>query len=508
MELRKAAVAARNKNKADAIQTSPTDARATARAAARTLASLTGGPVGVAESDDDLCSPRSPTPTAMPPPINAQVAATPPSTKGNGKRPAAAGLALAGTAKVGRWTPAPPSALVATEAVAGSAAGASAGTTIAPRPTVCSGPSNLVGAPAPGRPAGPSGDPSLAADGSSPVAATLGLSVVPQRVSLRPVRGTARRVTTTTAPTLRAQAGRGPDRPVALGVRRRTHKVPALRVIELLTGSDKAEDRRAAVLGARASLPIFTPEVPLGSTGRATTPSPTGGGGGLASLRPSPTPPSPDVGGNQSAATPSDSARGDLGDSAPRPTAAIVEGAAMQPPVLPMIGITTGGAATAPAAGAAGSRAGTGPATRAYPDPAGGDVQFPMTSSAQATVDPLAAALGPGARGERRAHILERAVFGATRSVRIDVSAMEATVSETKDSLVGLKTKLDASMQLSQQTLGRLSAVEKTALDSVKSAVALGKLGSAGVDDDESAKKENLLKLVTVSLQCLHCVRE
>ena len=292
------------------------------------------------------------------------------------------------------------------------------------------------------------------------------------------------------------------------GVRRRTHKVPALRVIELMTGPDKAWDRRAAVLGARASLPTSTPPVPLGSTGRATTPSPTGGGGGLESLRPSPTPPSPDVGGNQLAATPSDSARGDLGDSAPCPTAAIVEGVAMQPPVLPMIGMTTGGAATAPAAGTAGSRAGTRPATRAYPDPDGSDVQFPMTASAQATVDPLAAALGPGAREERRAHILERAVFGATRSVRIDVSAMEAAVSEMKDTLVGLKTKLDASMQLSQQTLGRLSAVEKTVLDSVKSAVPLGKLGSAGVDDEESAKKENLLKLVTVSLQCLHSARE
>jgi len=131
-----------------------------------------------------------------------------------------------------------------------------------------------------------------------------------------------------------------------------------------------------------------------------------------------------------------------------------------------------------------------------------------MTAAAQATVNPLAAALGPGARGERRALILERAVFAATSSVRIDVSAMEAAVSAMKDTLVGLKTKLDSDIQLSQQTLGRLAAVEKAVLDGIKSAVSLGKLGGAGTEDEDMEEKENMLKLVTVCFLSLDCARE
>jgi len=170
----------------------------------------------------------------------------------------------------------------------------------------------------------------------------------------------------------------------------------------------------------------------------------------------------------------------------------------MQPPEFRATGSMTGGPAAAPAAGAAATDAFTGPAARAYPDPDGDDVQYPMNAAAQSTVNPLAAALGPGARGERRALILERAIFGATRSVRIDVSAMEAAISVMKETMVALKTKLDSSMQLSQQTLGRLAAVEKTVLDGIKSAVERGKLGSAGVKDEETTKNENLLKMVTV----------
>lgn len=131
-----------------------------------------------------------------------------------------------------------------------------------------------------------------------------------------------------------------------------------------------------------------------------------------------------------------------------------------------------------------------------------------MTAAAQATVNPLAAALGPGARGERRALILERAVFAATSSVRIDVSAMEAAVSAMKDTLVGLKTKLDSDIQLSQQTLMWLVAVEETVLDDIKSAFSLGKLSNAGAEDDNMEEKENIVNLVTVCLLLLDCARD
>jgi len=76
--------------------------------------------------------------------------------------------------------------------------------------------------------------------------------------------------------------------------------------------------------------------------------------------------------------------------------------------------------------------------------------------------------------------------------------AMASAVTVMKDTLVGMKTKLDSDIQLSQQTLGRLAAVEKTVLDGIKSAVSLGHLGNSGEDDEETSKKENLIKLVTV----------
>jgi len=131
----------------------------------------------------------------------------------------------------------------------------------------------------------------------------------------------------------------------------------------------------------------------------------------------------------------------------------------MQPPVFRMMGSTAGRPAAAPTAGAAATVASTRTAAPVFPDPDGDDVQYPMNAAAQATVNPLAAALGPGARGERRALILERAIFAATSSVRIDVSAMEAAISVMKDTLVALKAKLDSNIQLSQQTMGRLAAV-------------------------------------------------
>jgi len=136
MKMRRVALAARRKDKADEIDTSPTDARATARAAAVTLASLGGGPVGVGKPDDDSIAPPLSMYAVLNCPTSAGVAVTP-STKGKGKRAAAAGLASSSTAKVGRWKLPPPVALKATAAaVAGSAAGATTGATVAPRPAV------------------------------------------------------------------------------------------------------------------------------------------------------------------------------------------------------------------------------------------------------------------------------------------------------------------------------------------------------------------------------------
>jgi len=45
---------------------------------------------------------------------------------------------------------------------------------------------------------------------------------------------------------------------------------------------------------------------------------------------------------------------------------------------------------------------------------------------------------------------------------------MASAVTVMTDTLVGMKTKLDSDIQLSQQTLGRLAAVEKTVLCRIK----------------------------------------
>ena len=80
----------------------------------------------------------------------------------------------------------------------------------------------------------------------------------------------------------------------------------------------------------------------------------------------------------------------------------------------------------------------------------------------------------------------------------MDVAAMASAVTKMKDTLVDMKTKLDSDIQLSQQTLGRLAAVENTVVDGIKNAVSLGHLGNSGEDDEETSKKEKLIKLVTV----------
>lgn len=82
----------------------------------------------------------------------------------------------------------------------------------------------------------------------------------------------------------------------------------------------------------------------------------------------------------------------------------------------------------------------------------------------------------------------------------MDVAATTSTLTVMKDTLVGVKTKLNSDTQLSEQTSGRLLAEEKTALDGIQSAVSLGHLGSSGEEDEEASKKEQLIKLVTVHL--------
>jgi len=172
MELRRAALAIRQESKAGDMETSPTDAQGTAPEAALTLSSFAGG---VNNCDSDSDTPFSPS------------NATRPATVGRGKRPAAAGLASSSTSKVGRWKPVPAAAfMVAAAAATGSAEGTTAGVTIAPLLAVSSGPSHLVGPPAPGAPAGLSREPSPADDGPSSVVVILGPRNVHQGVSLRP----------------------------------------------------------------------------------------------------------------------------------------------------------------------------------------------------------------------------------------------------------------------------------------------------------------------------------
>jgi len=175
MELRRAAVAARKKRVEEAKNNSPIDARATAREAALTLASIGGG-LGIEEDSNMDCAEAS-----------SPMAVTPNSKS---KRPAAAGSPLESVAKVGRYAPAPAEAFVSsTASVAAAGVVAVSGSRdsdvtenvaveIAPRPVVLSGPFQLVGPPAPGPPAGPSGDPSAADEDSPAAALALGLSAV------------------------------------------------------------------------------------------------------------------------------------------------------------------------------------------------------------------------------------------------------------------------------------------------------------------------------------------
>jgi len=529
MELRRATVAARNKDQGGEAETSPTDTRATAREAAQTLASM-GDVSDEAEDEEDY-------------ELEMACASAPgPSTKG--KRPAAAGLSPS-TNKVGRWASAPLAAFVPTPrlplvATARSIVPQSAHPT-APPSVVWSGPSCLVGSSAPGAPAGPSGDKSLSVDGSSAVASAIGIRTVHSGVSLRPIRSAARTVNrldpSSASPIRRVQelTGALTDRPVVLGVRRRTHGLPTLRVTELMTGPDTAVARRAAVFNtpvragggpptppptsalpppaaarapptaaARAPPtapashvpPTATPRRPAstGSAGRAhTVPAASPIGGGATG--------EPGAGRRGTVVTGAAVPAAESVDSqrpAPSPPAAAA--ACIAAPVSRMMGSTTGGGAAASSMGSVAASAATRPTAASDPHPLGPDVQYPTTAAAKAAVNPLLAALGTGTRGERRAQILERAVWTATSSVRIDVAAMESAVTVMKDTLVDLKTKLDAEIQLSQQTLGRLAAVEKTVLDGIKSAIAKGQLGCSGEDDDETTKKEKLIKLVTVRL--------
>ncbi|OSX79077.1 hypothetical protein BU14_0087s0025 [Porphyra umbilicalis] len=517
LELRRAAVASRNKDQCKTVETSPTDARATARAA-MTLASMGGGDVPETDYDDvDEYVPPSPMPTAA--------------TRGTkGKRPAATALSSAESAgKVARWKPAPTSAfVVGAETRAGSAAGSVVRAASPDAPMVRTGPTYLVGSAAPGAPAGPSGrrlstlrpatSLGATADGSTAVAAALGLGPAHGGEIGSTAFGVVRRAPAAEAPAQRPSRVGGPESSVVLGCRRRKHNVPMLRVTELMTGPPTAEARRSAVLDdsavATPVLPCATVDTADGAASTAASPaSPTSriGAGAVSS---------PDVGDGSSvpSAGAADSAMDQSAASRPAPRGLPLVGEVESAPVLrmtPRATATTMGRSTveapvfrsvnsaahasavAPGSGVEANGGATRPTVAAFPDPTGADVQYPTTAAEQATVNPLAAALGTGARGERRAAILENAVWQATRSVRVDVAAMEASIEAMKTTLVSLKAKIDTDIQLSQQNLTKLAMLEKTLLDSLKRAVELGKLGSAATEDDETAEKEKLLKLVT-----------
>jgi len=190
--LRRAAMAARAYEKAGDVDTSPTDARATAREAAQTLVSMGGDSD---EDDDNVDMETAP--------------AQAPTRKTNGKRQAAAGLAMS-AARTRRWAPAPPSAFMdPSPAVIASAAHATppqSTEAIAPLSSVRSGPSRLVGPPTPGAPAGPSGRQAPSGDGTSAVASAVGLREVHAGVSLRTALRSALRVVTPTPTSTTAAA--------------------------------------------------------------------------------------------------------------------------------------------------------------------------------------------------------------------------------------------------------------------------------------------------------------
>jgi len=254
MVLRRAEMAARAKEQAGDVDTSPTDARATAREAAQTLVSM----VSDSDEDDD----------------NVEMETTPAQAstrQTNGKRPAAAGLEMS-AAKARRWAPAPPSAFLdpspAVFVSAAHVAPPQSTEAVAPLSSVRSGPSRLVGSPAPGAPAGPSGLQSPFGDGPSAVASAVGLREVHAGVSLRTALGPARSAVTPTPTSTNAATivKVGPrrieqERPAVLGVRRRTHHVPTLRVSQLMTGPKSAAARRAAVL----STPARSANAPVGA---------------------------------------------------------------------------------------------------------------------------------------------------------------------------------------------------------------------------------------------------
>ena len=518
LELRRAAVASRNKDQCKTVETSPTDARATARAA-MTLASMGGGDVPKTDCDDvDEYVPPSTMPTAA--------------TRGiKGKRPAATALSSAESAgKVARWKPAPTSVfVVGAETRAGSGAGSVVRAARPDAPMVRTGPTYPVGSAAPGAPAEPScrrlSTSRLAtslgamADGSTAVAAALGLGPAHEGEFGSTAFGVVRRAPAAEAPAQRPSRVGGPESSEVLGCRRRKHNMPMLRVTEMMTGLPTAEARRSAVLDASA---VATPVLPCATAETAD---------GAASTAASPAPPtsridawavsSPDVG--KGSSVPSAGAAGSAMDksgasrparrglllveeviSAPvrrvtlRATATTMGRSAVEASVFRALNSAAHASAVAPGSGAETNDGATRRTGAAFPDPTWADVQNPTTAAEQATVNPLAAALGTGARWKRRAAILENAVWQAARCERVDVAAMEASIEALKTTLVSLKVKIDTDVQLSQQNMTKLAKLEKTLLDSLKRAVELGKLVSAATEHEETAEKEKLLKLVTV----------
>lgn len=182
MYLRRATLAARNKDQGCEAETSPADTRATAREAAQTLASV-GGVSDEAKDEEDY--------------ELEMACASAPGPRTKVKRPAEAGLSPS-TNKVGRCASAAVAAFVPTPSLplvtTARLIVPQSAQPIAPPSVVWCGPSCLMGSPAPGAPAGPSGDKSLPVDGSSAVASAIGIRTVYAGLSLRPMRSAARTV--------------------------------------------------------------------------------------------------------------------------------------------------------------------------------------------------------------------------------------------------------------------------------------------------------------------------
>jgi len=125
----------------------------------------------------------------------------------------------------------------------------------------------------------------------------------------------------------------------------------------------------------------------------------------------------------------------------------------------------------------------------------------PLPSTPSSSGDQMAAAAGnTGASASPAAALIASAVRASTESLRADVAALSARTNNTLASLQQLKTKVDTSVNLSQQTLVAVRKVESA----VKAAVSdvIKKDDSQDKDNAETIEQrdEQLLEEVKVSL--------